>query len=381
MGLARAADQAAPLAAWEKARAAAATGKSPLTVLLLGDSNTEIFGYAGSVRLLLQSCYGSHGFGYYTLGKRMEALPGAPKIERTGTWDYFDFALDPKEKMPDKPWLAIDGLWTATADPAATLNVEGGRQYRLYYQRGPGLGSFDIVPAGAAKGVTVNCAGEQAAVGREMIAQSRWQIRNITGRVVLFGVESTNPETVGGVTVHQIGNGWAMAHHYAAMEQTAYNTMLGELRPDLITVLLGTNDMCNGWDEKGYGEQLRIVLAKLRQAAPAASILVISAPSCTFDRRALSARFNTAAQEAAAAQGCAFWSLHDFVGTNWQWWGQLEMMEYTLHYLPGGGMRVALEMLKVLGVDLYNPAQLPAVTKPSALLRDGAKPVERGPVL
>jgi len=213
LGLARA-DGADPLAAWKKAVAAADTGKAPLSVVLLGDSNTEIFGYAGCVRLLLQSGYGSRGLGYYTLGKRMEELPG-------------------------------------------------------------------------------------------------------------------------------------------------------------------TNDMCNGWDEKGYGAQMRILLAKLRQAAPGASVLVISAPSCTFDRKALSAEFDAAVREAATAQGCAFWSLHDLVGTDWRWWNQLEMMEYTLHYLPAGGMRVALELLRNLGLDVYAPEHQPAVKQPAQLLRDGAKPVER----
>jgi hypothetical protein len=195
---------------------------------------------------------------------------------------------------------------------------------------------------------------------------------------VLFGVSAINPEAAGGAIVHQIGNGWAMAHHYAEMEPLAFSAFFEDAPPDLITVLLGTNDMCNGWDEKGYGEQMRIVLRKLRTAAPGASILVMSAPSCTFDRKSLSARFDAAARDAAAAEGCAFWSLHDLIGTDWQWWNQLEMMEYTLHYKPAGGMRVALELLKALDFDLYAPAHQPAVKQPSSLLKEGAKPAERG---
>lgn len=370
------------LAVWRQAVQQADSGKAPLSVVCLGDSNTEIFGYAGSLRLLLQSCYGSAGNGYYTLGKRMEEIPGAPRIERRGNWEYFDVALDPKEPLPPPPWLAIDGLWSATGDATAELKVSGGAgRFTLYVQSGPGLGSFDLVPAGSAKGTTVDTAAPAPGILSETVAAREFTVRNVRGRIVLLGVEARNPQAAGGAVLHQIGNGWGMAHHYAAIEQQAYERFFAATQPALITVLLGTNDMCNGWNAAAYSTKLNAVVGKLKAAAPASSILVISAPSCTFDRKFQAPAFATAARQVAQDNGCAFLDLSSIVGDDWQCWDQLGVMEYTLHYLPGSGMSVAREILRAVGFDWQDQRHQPLLRQPAALLAPGVQPSRRSPPL
>ena len=374
------AEGARPLAGWQAAVASADTGKEPLSVVCIGDSNTEIFGYAGALRLLLQSAYGNRGFGYYTFAKRMEELPDAPKIARAGKWDLFDIAIDPKDPAPPKPWLAPDGLWCSTSDPAAEIAVSlpyASHRIRLHYQKGPGLGGFEIRPTGG-KPIPVACAADMDGYGVTEFTAREFKLAGFQGKAVLFGLDAESVLMAGGAVLHQLGNGWAMAHHYAAMEQESYDTFLRLARPGLIVVLLGTNDMNNGWDARGYAEQLRMLLAKLRRASPGTSILVLSAPSCTFDRKQLSAAFSAAAKAVAAESGAAFWDLEKYVGENWRYWDSAGAMEYTLHYRPASGLRLALELVKVLGWDPYATAHQPLVTHPADLLAPNVKPAERG---
>jgi len=372
-------DNAPFLKSWLSAVALADTGKAPLSAVCLGDSNTEIFGYAGCLRLLLQSCYGDAGFGYYTLSKRMEEIPGAPKIERSGAWEFLDMALDPSIPAPPLPWLAIDGHWSATSDAAATLKVTGGGKYTLYLQRGPGLGSFDLLSGSATK--TIDTAAVETGILTETIPSNAFTIHHVHGRIILFGVDARNPQTTGGAILHQLGKAWAMAHHYASIDQQAYNSFFAKTQPALITVLLGTNDMNNGWDAPGFTAQLNSLVGKLKQASPASSILIISAPSCTFDRKALAPAFDAATLKVARDNGCAFLDLCSIIGDDWQYWDQLGVMEYTLHYKAGGGMTVAREILRAIDFDWADPRHQPLLRHPADLLAPGVKPRLRSPVL
>jgi lysophospholipase L1-like esterase len=356
-------------------------GDGPLTVVCIGDSNTEIVGYAGALRLLLQGCYGDGGTGYQTFGKRMEELSFAPVIRREGAWTDFDFAIDPSQPPAPRPWLAPDGLWAATESNGAAMSVKCAfpAHIRLYYQVGPGLGSFAVTGVASAKELKADCQAEKSGISRIEFDATTFTVRHAAGRIVLFGFDAQRQGLRGGAVVHQLGNAFGMAHQFAAMEEETYARFLGDTRPDLITILLGTNDMNNGWKADEYREQLEILVGKIRRAAPGASVLIMSAPSCAFDRMEFAKAFDAAAHAVAAEHDCLFWSLCDFVGDSWKYWDALGLMEYTLHYRPPSGMRVALELLRQVGFDLYDSRNTPAVREPALLLPPGAVPRARLP--
>ena len=370
-----------PLAKWDEGVMEANKGNRPLSVVCIGDSNTEIFGYAGALRMLLQSRYGDRGIGYCTFGKRMAELPGAPKMERKGEWTLLDSADDPRKPAPPKPWLCIDGLWVATEDLEAELRVDVGHHARLaiHHQVGPGLGSFVILPKGKKEPVTVTCTAE--APGYETVAfeAGQFALKPKSGKVVLFGVDVQRPTMKGGAVVHQMGNAWGMAHHSAAIEEGAYGRFFKGTRPALVTVLLGTNDMNNGWYPNEFRDEMRVLLTKLRKAAPESSLLVMSYPSCKFDRKKQAKAFDAAAREAAREAGAAFCSLHDLIGDNWRLWDHAGMTEWTLHFTPAGGTAIALHMLKALGFDINDPASAPAVSRTRGLLPNSVQPAKHLP--
>lgn len=363
--LAAAAADEAPLAHWQQAVAAADQGTRPLVVVTLGDSNTELPSYAVALRNLLQGGYGGRGLGYYTLGKRMAELPGAPKIVAQGAWTMYDFADDPKLKPPEKPWLALDGLWTSTEDAAATLTITFpiAGALRLHYQTGPGLGSCEVTVKGR-PALALKCAAEKVGYGLAVLdAGTELQVGHVAGKVVLFGVDQELTALPGGAIVHQIGNAWGMAHQFAALEEEAYAVFFAAIKPDLVTVLLGTNDMCNGWDAAGYRTQMQTLLGKLRRTAPQASIMVISCPSCTFDRKGLAPEFAKVAQATAQENGCAFWDWAGAVGDRWQVWdvSRTGLLEYSLHYTTTGGSLLATQLLRQLGLDPLDEKHCPVL--------------------
>ena len=70
--------------------------------------------------------------------------------------------------------------------------------------------------------------------------------------------------------------------------------------------------------------------------------------------------------------------IYGYVGENWRYWDSAGVMEYTLHYRPASGLRIALKLVKVVRWDPYAPEHQPLVTHPADLLAPDAKPAERG---
>ncbi len=311
------------LDSWRAGVAAADRGERPLVVVCLGDSNTENASYVAELRHLLQGCYGERGIGYLTFGKRGE-VAGAPKIERKGEWKDFRTVQypAPKELLP-KPWLAPDGIWVESADPAAALDVafsqgpwseaaerrlrtyDGQHRVRIHYRKGPGLGAFTVAVAGHDP-IRVECAGDAAeyAVTAPFLAE-RFSIRDIRGRVALFGLQServslirNQPVLRGGALVHALGVGGAQAWHAADIEESAYRRFFDAVQPDLIILVFGTNDMNHDGNVGRY--RLADLIRKVRAAAPGVGVLAVSCPDHVWSN-GRGGGYNKAAAEAASA--------------------------------------------------------------------------------
>ncbi len=371
-----------PLAAWKSAVTTASRGDAPLSVVLVGDSNTEMNGYAVALRALLQGCYGDAGTGYQPMGTRMQEIPGAAIVSKRGAWRELDFAIDPSKPHPPRPWFALDGLWidSDAPDAAVTVRAPYPARMRLYYQTGPELGAFELrAESGASNPETVDTRTDTPGIAYVEVMGQAFDVVRVSGRVVLLGVDVRRPGLRGGAIVHQLGNGYGMAHHFAAVDPAAYRLFLSHARPSLIVVMLGTNDMNNGWYADEYAKELEALTRRLRAAAPDASLVIVGCPSCKFDRMDFAEAFDRAAAEVAAAHHARHWSLRSEVGDQWRHWDPLGLMEYTLHYLPANGTQVALRLLRAVGFHPLDAANCPAWREAEGLLPAGAKPAERMP--
>lgn len=369
------------LASWRAGVAAADAQERPLQMVCIGDSNTENPAYASELRRLLQGCYGERGIGYHSLGNR-NVLPESPKIERKGTWEF----LRDAPKGPPPPRFALDGIWCQSSDPNAEVSVEFvfgswekpdyqlARPYnlqhrvRIHHQVGPGLGSF-AVSAGASELRRVDCGAERPGyVVTEAFLCDGFRIAGLQGKVVLFGFDAERasylqgqPILKGGVLVHALGKGWGRTEEPALVEESAYAAFFGAVRPDLITILLGTNDQHNDGRVSAYRDWLTTILRKLRTHAPEVGVLVIACPEAGQTKPGLAVQFRDAALEVAEANGAAFWSLQDVVGARAAVWTREGFFGDGLHYNAIGGCVIARMLLRQLGFDLNDLRHYPVL--------------------
>ncbi len=371
------------LASWQAGVAAAAARERPLQIVCLGDSNTESAAYVGELRRTLQGCYGERGIGYHSLGNR-NPVPESPKIERKGTWDLLRDA--PKASAPPPPYFALDGIWAQTADPQAEVSVEFAfgswaksenhlaRDYniqqrvRIHYQVGPELGSFAIF-LGPAELRRIDCRAEKAGYAvTEAFLCDAFRLAGIQGKVVLFGFDAERtfyrggkPVLRGGVLVHALGKSWGRTEEPANVEDDAYAAFFGVIKPDLIIILLGTNDQHNDGRVEPYRGWLTTTVRKLQKHSPGTGILVISCPEAGQTGPGLAAKFRDAAREVAAGNGCAFWDLQALVGPRSATWYKEGFFADGLHYSPIGGSIIARFLLQQLGFDIGDPRHYPAL--------------------
>ncbi len=374
------------LESWRAGVAAADAQERPLQIVCMGDSNTEGAAYVGELRRLLQGCYGERGIGYHSLGDRA-VLPESPKIARTGKWEF----LRDAPKGPPPPRFALDGIWCQTADAQAEVAVDfvfGNwekpdyhlirayniqQRVRIHHQVGPDLGSFAIF-TGPSELRRVDCKAEQPGYAvTEAFLCDGFRIAGVQGRIVLFGFDAERtsylqgkPVLAGGVLVHALGKSWGRTEEPASVEDSAYAAFFGAIRPDLITILLGTNDQHNDGRVGSYRDWLTTIIRKLQAHSPGSGILVIACPEAGQTKPGLAVQFRDAARAVADANGCAFWSLQDLVGPRSAQWCRQGFFGDGLHYSPIGGSLIARFLLRQLGFDLNNPGHYPALRQPAA---------------
>ena len=373
------------LGSWKEGVRAADASEDPLVVVCFGDSNTEMGSYVSALREALQGCYGERGYGYHTFGKRTP-VSDAPTLEKTGRWT--DRHVGPE--IPPTPWFAPDLLWTETDDPEAAVSVsfglgswgtagdslarayDGRSRFRIHYRTGPGLGSFGIYSGEGELARIDTAAGEPGYGLSEPFQGDGFRIAGIRGSVVLLGYDAVRapflkgkPVLRGGALVHALGRSWGQAAHFSRIESNAFGRCLAALEPDLITILLGTNDMHNEGQPDRFRTNLETLVRKLRQAAPGAGILVIACPEAPQTREGLAVQYRDIARAVAAGNGCAFWSLADLVGERSRDWTREGFFGDGLHYNRLGGSLLARLLLRQLQFDVNDLAHYPAL-RPAA---------------
>lgn len=119
-----------------------------------------------------------------------------------------------------------------------------------------------------------------------------------------------------GVLYSSVGVNGATSGHYNQAEYFA--GQLSALAPDLIIVSLGTNEALGGrFDAEEVRREIDKLLATIREAAPAAAVLLSTNPDALRRRRYTNAHGITVKniiKQAAEKHGAASWDLHAVMG-------------------------------------------------------------------
>jgi lysophospholipase L1-like esterase len=93
--------------------------------------------------------------------------------------------------------------------------------------------------------------------------------------------------------------------------------LVAEIRPTLVTVLIGANDIVADSSDERYREQIRLIHARVRSDAPAAAVYALPQPDWSLSRAGASfgepaaiaariERFNAITREEAGRAGAAY---------------------------------------------------------------------------
>ena len=339
--------------------AAVCSPGSGLSVLIIGDSNTEHGFISLALADTVRSYYGgSSGTGYIPFDAafyelRYQRVPRF-SMEYPDTWKVID--MFEGSRLQEKPYLSPNGQWLKSASVGATAMVTfPGNGVEVYWLAQPTGGDFSI-RIGSTYQCTVSTAGPTSVhktsvtglTGSSQFMQcSVTSLPEAQSSVVLLGVDarSDSSESTGGRSVvHNWGNGWSATSDFLAIDSLVFQTGLRELAPDIVVVLLGTNDHLQ--DSRSAADlkvNLKAILNRIKAAGFSGKIMLVS----TFMTDNESGRTfvpqyrATAWPEAAAETGVPYWDMSTWYGN----WDPRYMMDGN-HCNATGGRKIAVEMFR-----------------------------------
>lgn len=351
-------------------------------ILHYGDSPVTADLITADVRSLLQQRFGDAGHGACLIAKPW-AWYGHRGVEvEAGGWHS-----DPATLRGQKDgWYGLGGVsftGAAGAFSRIRLKQQGHSKLVLSYVAQPGGGELLIRAGDNEVGVLDTSAGETAAARQSFdIPPDTRQIELLVtrGPVRLFLKELFKPGP--GIVYDSLGlNGiWTgvLAWH---MDPRHWTAELRAAGPSLVIIHYGTNESgFASYIDAAYPRDLRAVIARVRDALPEASILVMS----PMDRGVRDSgggigtmptipRLVAVQAQVAAETGCAFFNTFEAMGgpgTMGQWYRaepRLVSADF-IHPLPAGGRIVGTLLYNAL-MDGFNAYKLRLLRQSAAALR------------
>jgi lysophospholipase L1-like esterase len=290
----------------------------PLRILHYGDSHTAADEWTGALRGAFQSRFGDGGAGFTYAGRpwlgyrRLDVRSGA-----TPGWRSEGLLAKPTDGRNGMGGVSVQ---TRRANESVWLETEC-RSMEIFYLQQPGGGRIEILDNGERVEV-VGTSGEDGAGCLHYDASPglhRFGIRTLDRAPVrLFGWATENER---GITYETLGINGAQASIVMGWDENLLDVHIARRDPALIVLAYGTNEAGNrDYTTETYRELYAQLLARLRKAAPASSILVVGPPDRMYRVRGKWQPYPRIggiieAQRAAAhAAGCAFWDLRAKMG-------------------------------------------------------------------
>jgi lysophospholipase L1-like esterase len=341
-------------------------------ILHYGDSPTTADSITSDIRKLLQARFGDAGHGFLLIAK-----PWAWYGHNGMRLDAKGWQIEPASQRREPDGFHGLGGVSFRGEPGAVSRVglpDG--QYTsavVYYLAQPGGGTF-TVEAGEAKIVDVNTDAEQKKPGFAEFKlppeTTTIELRVVSGKVRLFGYRFDKDGP--GVQYSSLGINGAqvqMVLRYFATDQ--WTEALRHENPALVVLNYGTNEsIFPAYVQKQYPDELRRVIARIREALPNASLLLMG----PMDRGTMiageivtpeSLQTLIAVQKKVAAEtGCAFFNTFDAMGgagTMGRWYHaqpRLVSADF-MHPLPAGAAKVGalFEGALIQGYESYAATQ------------------------
>lgn len=293
----------------------------PVHILHYGDSHTAADEWTGRLRYLFQARFGDGGDGF--------SLPGRPfrgyrrlgqRSSMTNGWQVHGLLSRDGDSV-----YGLGGAAVEASRPGEILSLDltastDSPTVEVFFLRQPGGGWVNILDEGRPVEAFSTSGPQGPGYFKFEATSPHIELETLdSGPVRVFGWSVDRRR---GVTYETLGINGAQISVFGRWEQQLWANQLSRRDPALVVLAYGTNEASNReWTEESYRDAFRQVLANIRAAAPAASILVIGPPDrlarvrnrgwSTFPRM----DEIVAAQRAAAAEmKCAFWDWRGRMG-------------------------------------------------------------------
>jgi lysophospholipase L1-like esterase len=376
----------AALASFYTALRAAEAKPGVVRVFHYGDSAIVVDTITGAIRRRLQARFGDGGHGFVAVGRPWKWYRHLDV--RHGCNEVWTLRRVTKPKGTDGRFgmggisahTALGGAdaWFATAAKGSV----GGRvsRFEILYLRQPRGGRLKLELDGKPL-APLDTAGAQleSAVHTVRTTDGPHKLSLETaggGEVRLFGVALERDR---GLVYDSLGINGARVKNLLNFEPQHLQEQYRVRPPHLVVINFGTNetdDSPNPGD--AYKRGLQAVLARVRQAGPGSSCLVMSLPDRANKRGAEETNGSMASvprlvklqREAAAASGCAFWSTFDAMGGagSMRRWANAHLSGDSTHLTTKGAEAIADLFVRALVADYEAfkrraaPAPAPAPT-------------------
>jgi len=294
-----------------------------ISLLIIGDSNTERGDITLPLKMMLDSIFGNKGTGYCTLNTNSTGqMPQQLSIVVDSSWTMNDMRDGWTPGTP--PYLAPDGLSISSSVRNAAVRIQfSGTGADLFYLDGKAKGSFKVTIDGKKrakiKGSISVPETARASFGTLPSGNHQMDIRIKSGTVTLFGlnVHTVFPYRQPGAVVHKWANSWASTEEFARIDSMVFGSALRELDPSTVVIMLGTNDHnLDQRDPVSVMNNLVLIVRRIQAALPSARIMILSTVnSDKSDEQGLLPLYLTVSfPEAAHKCGVEYWDMNEWFG-------------------------------------------------------------------
>lgn len=361
----------APLARFYRALEALRAGQDAdgkVRVLAYGGSHTDADVYTHYLRTYLQERFGDGGHGFVHVAKPWRWYRHVDyRVEGIKHW-ITEHAQRRKGRSDGLYGLLGCSLAASKKGAFGKVIPRGdsvGGEHEIYFLRQPKGGSFKVLADGKAI-ATVKTAADAPEPGyhRFVLPEGPHEIEvrlDGNGEVRLFGmtIERESP----GVVVDTLGITGTRASNMLAWDREIWADNVAHRDPDLVMLFYGTNEaMDEDRPISTYEEDLRAVLARIEEAAPDASCLIMGpgdfprrGPDGTWVNRQRVDEIIEVQRRVAIDRGCGFWDTKAFMG------GELSMPMWVaaqppmakpdhIHFTVRGYVRIGMALVDAMMV-------------------------------
>jgi lysophospholipase L1-like esterase len=335
----------------------------PVHILQFGDSHTASDDWVNAMRTAAQSIYGDGGPGYVHPGR---PFLGYRRFDASGA-NSAGWKTDGNKSRQADPDQGLSHVSISTSLAYQTVRLAAsGESIGIFYMRQHGGGQFevtfdddtktivstDLPKEDASSADPPNASGNsdpQSGYFVQKLAPGRHEVvlRTLNfAPVRLFGWTVDNSK---GVTFETLGINGALASKLLDANERIWASEVAERDPALIILAYGTNEANSHlWTADQYRADLTEIIARIRRAAPNASILMVGPPDCGKTRPLLHLTEVIDIQRQIAGKlGVAFWDWRLHMGGERivSQWALAGLGQADFIHLTGDGYRLIGNLL------------------------------------